>query len=182
MNEYFHNNIKYGVMKKFTPFLSIFLFFVFQFCSQPQPQVDHQKEISAIRTVLERYAIARENEDLSIIEEIWAPDEDIILIGTDSDENLVGWEEIRKAIRRQFGSFENTLISITDQEIKINKNGNTAWFSQMLNYNFIFNSEAMSFEGIRFTGVLEKREGQWRLVQGHLSIPVEVDIEEEMTR
>jgi hypothetical protein len=37
----------------------------------------------------------------------------------------------------------------------------------------------MSFEGIRFTGVLEKIDGKWQLVQGHLSVPYEAEIEEE---
>jgi hypothetical protein len=54
-----------------------------------------------------------------------------------------------------------------------------AWFSEVLDYNFIYLGEGMSFEGIRFTGVLEKREGHWKMVQGHLSVPYEADIEDE---
>jgi len=80
---------------------------------------------------------------------------------------------------RQFDEFENTLINISDQKIKISKDGNTAWFSEVLDYNFIYLGEDMSFEGIRFTGVMEKREGSWKLVQGHLSVPYEAEIEEE---
>jgi ketosteroid isomerase-like protein len=169
-------------MKRIFAFVFLTALLTLQFCTPPQSEVDVQAETSAIRTVLEKYVIARENEDISIIEEIWAPDEDIMLIGTDSDEFYVGWEAIKKAIQGQFGSFENTLISVTDQKIQLDKTGNAAWFSEVLNYNFIYNGEAISFEGIRFTGVLEKRDLKWLLVQGHLSIPVEVELEEEMVR
>jgi len=78
---------------------------------------------------------------------------------------------------QQFDELENILISIRDQKIKINKSGTTAWFSQILNYNYIYQDETMSFEGIRFTGVLEKRDGNWVLVQGHLSVPYGADLE-----
>jgi hypothetical protein len=49
----------------------------------------------------------------------------------------------------------------------------------VLDYNFIYMGEDMSFEGIRFTGVLEKKDGKWKLVQGHLSVPYEAEFEEE---
>ncbi|MFO8128809.1 MAG: nuclear transport factor 2 family protein [Bacteroidales bacterium] len=151
------------------------------FCNPPGPATDLDEEFSGIRTVLEKYEIANEDEDFSIIEEIWADDDAIILIGTERDEKLVGWEEIRKAVRNQHRNFENTLISITEQMININETANTAWFSEELSYNFIYEGEAMSYEGIRFTGVLEKIDGKWKLVQGHLSMPAETKMSKEMT-
>ena len=141
------------------------------------PEVDFDKELSEIRTVLEQYELARESEDFTTIEQIWSPDEDIVLFGTDGDEQLVGYGAIRKAMSQQFDVLENILINISDQKIKINKGGTTAWFSQVLNYNYIYQDEYMSFEGIRFTGVLEKRDDKWILVQGHLSVPYDADLE-----
>ena len=141
------------------------------------PEVDFDKELSEIRIVLEQYELARESEDFTTIEQIWASDEDIVLFGTDGDEQLVGFAAIRKAMSQQFDELENILINISEQKIKINKAGTTAWFSQILNYNYIYQDEDMSFEGIRFTGVLEKRDGKWILVQGHLSVPYDADLD-----
>jgi ketosteroid isomerase-like protein len=141
------------------------------------PEVDFDKELSEIRSVIEQFELARESEDFATIERIWAPDDDIVLFGSEGDEQLVGFEAIKKAMVRQFDELENILISIRDQKIKINKTGTTAWFSQILNYNFIYQDENMSFEGIRFTGVLEKRDGHWVLVQGHLSVPYDAGLE-----
>ncbi|MEA3477251.1 MAG: nuclear transport factor 2 family protein [Bacteroidota bacterium] len=169
-------------MKKSILLLLLLPLISLQFCTCPEEAgYDPEKDMSAIRTVLEKYTISRENEDILMIEEVWATNENIILIGTDSDEHYVGWDEIRKAVQKQFGSFENVLISITDQKIQTDRDGRTAWFSQTLNYNFIFNGEAMSFEGIRATGVLDKQEGKWKIVQVHLSVPIEVEIDKEMT-
>lgn len=143
------------------------------------PEVDFDKEMSDIRMVLDQYELAREGEDFATIEMTWAPDEDIVLFGTEGDEQLVGFNEIKKAMSRQFDEIENTLINISDQKIKISKSGNVAWFSEVLDYNFIFQGENMTFEGIRYTGVLEKCDGKWKMVQGHLSVPYEADIEDE---
>jgi hypothetical protein len=88
----------------------------------------------------------------------------------------MGWTNIRNAIKSQFSSIEETYISASDQFIKLNECGNTAWFAESLNYNFVYNGEARSYEGLRFTGVLMKIDGQWRFVQLHLSLPAGVDI------
>lgn len=150
---------------------------------QPQgekcPEVDVNKELSEIRSVLEQYELARESEDFSTVEHTWASDDDIVLFGTEGDEQMVGIEAIKKAMSRQFDEFENTLINISEQKIKLSKDGNIAWFSEVLDYNFIYQGENMVFEGIRFTGVMEKREEKWQLVQGHLSVPYEAELEEE---
>ena len=140
-------------------------------CKQERKCFNKNDELSKIENVLEQYAIANESRDFNLIEKIWATDDDIVLIGTHANEKLIGWEQIQKAIKKQYSEFEDTYISVIEQKITINDSGTTAWFSEFLNYNFIHEGQAMSFEGIRFTGVLEKREDQWLLVQGHLSIP-----------
>lgn len=169
-------------MNKLRLLLAPFILFGLIAC-QPQgeqcPDVDFDKELSDIRSVLEQYELARESEDFAMVEQIWASDDDIILFGTEGDEQMIGIEEIGKAMSRQFDELENTLINISDQKIKISKDGTIAWFSEVLDYNFIYEGEDMTFEGIRFTGVMEKREGIWKLVQGHLSVPYEAELEEE---
>lgn len=140
--------------------------------------VDINAEISKIKAVLDQYVIANEEQNFSLLESIWAPYDKIVLLGTDSDEKFMGWKEIEKAIKRQFEAFTDTYIVVSEQNIRINSTGNTAWFSEIMNYNFIYNNEAMRFSGVRFTGVLEKIEGRWLIVQGHVSIPAEAQMKE----
>jgi ketosteroid isomerase-like protein len=133
--------------------------------------VNIQKEKNAIKLVLEKYANANENQDMGLIEDIWCPSERIVSFGTQSGEKLIGWESIRSAVQDQFNAFSNTFISYRDQIIEVNETGNTAWFSEIINYNFILDGAAHSYEGLRYTGVLVKKEGKWLLVQTHMSVP-----------
>jgi len=163
-------------MKKINTFLFVVVIFFASSCADCDQKFSKADEMIAIENLLEEYVIANENQDFDLIEKIWAPDSDIILYGTDSDERLMGWTNIRSAIREQFLQIEETYISASDQFIKLNCSGTTAWFAETLDYNFVHNGEAQSYEGLRFTGVVEKMDGQWKLVQAHLSLPANVDV------
>lgn len=146
-------------------------------CNECPNELSIKSEKAAIEDLLEQYVIAIENEDLQKVENSWSTNDSIMMFGTDSDEKLLGWDKIRKAYLNQFNLISDTYISVYDQFIRINCTGNTAWFSESMNYNFIYDSVAHSFEGIRFTGVIEKDDNDgWKLVQGHLSVPAHVNI------
>jgi len=158
--------------KKLLLFIIGFVVFMLA-CNQGEKGVvDKQKEIEAVKLVLEKYALANENQDINMIEEIWCPSDSIVSIGTESGEILQGFSQIKRAVENQFETFSNTYISYRDQIITINKDGSTAWFSEMVNYNFILNEKALQYEGLRYTGVLVKKDGKWKLVQTHMSVPV----------
>lgn len=135
------------------------------------PEVNLELEKEKVALVLEKYVIANEKQDIHLVKEVWAMDPDIVVFGTNSDETLIGWETIKSAVNRQFSAFEETYISVRDQIITVNETGNTAWFSEVVNYNYIYQGEAVQFEGLRFTGVLSKKDGEWYIVQSHMSIP-----------
>jgi len=164
-------------MKFFLFFFAITTILFSGSCSRGCKKVDRAKEIGEIENVLEQYILANENQDFNLIQKIWAPNNDIVLYGTDSDEKLIGWTNIKNAIKNQFNQIRDTYISASDQFIQINDCATTAWFAESLNYNFIYKGEARSYEGMRFTGVLQKIDGKWRFVQAHLSLPASVNIE-----
>lgn len=140
--------------------------------------VDIEKEKLEVSQLLDNLAAATESGNFEMIENIWLPSEDVLLVGTESNQKLEGWEEISAVIRKQFGTFEETLISITDQNIWLNEDASIAWFFEELNYNFVYEEKAMTFKGIRFTGVMKKIEGKWRLVQQHMSVPAALEMVE----
>ncbi len=169
---------KFIVMKK-SLLLMFVIALVLSSCGfQEEEIIDIKAETDLVQAVLDQYVIANEEQNFSLIETIWAANENIVLIGTDSDEKLIGWSQIEEAFKHQFEAFKETFIVVSEQNIRLNETANTAWFSEIMNYNFIYNDEAKSFSGIRFTGILEKIEGKWLLVQGHLSIPAEAQLKE----
>jgi ketosteroid isomerase-like protein len=141
-----------------------------------QTVVNRSKELKAIGNVLEQYITANENEDLTLMESLWAPDADIILIGTTGNSPLMGWNNIMNAYKKQYEVLDNIYISASEQYVKLNKQGDNAWFVEILNYNYMKDGKAKKLSGLRFTGVLQKCEdGKWRFVQAHLSSPLESD-------
>jgi hypothetical protein len=160
-------------------FMLLGILLIFTACRQTEKSPgtsDIQQSKKEVANVLEKYVIANENQDLPMIEQIWAPDSDIILFGTNSEEKLMGWNNIKKAIQNQFKAISETYISPQQQYIKMDPDQTTAWFAEILNYNFVYKGKAHSFKGLRFTGVLEKRPDGWKIVQAHLSIPAHVDL------
>jgi ketosteroid isomerase-like protein len=167
-------------MKKSLIFLIMAMAVVFQSCSTAEKTqtvtVNRSQQLKAIENVLEQYIVANENEDLSLIEDIWAPDGDIILYGTGTKDRLMGWNNIRNAYKTQYTTIDNIFITSSEQYIKLNETGNTAWFAEILNYNYMKDGKAKDLKGLRFTGVLKHcKDGKWRIVQAHLSIPAKDD-------
>lgn len=163
-------------MKKLLSLISITIVLFFGSCTDCDKEFNVADETIAIEHLLENWIIANETQDFDLIEKIWAPESDIILYGTDSHERLMGWANIRSAIKSQFSQIDETYISASDQFIKINCTGSTAWFAETINYNFMYNGEAKKYEGLRFTGIVENMEGEWKLVQVHLSVPASVGV------
>ncbi|RLD61428.1 MAG: hypothetical protein DRJ05_02665 [Bacteroidetes bacterium] len=128
-------------------------------------------ERESVSLVLEKYVIANERQDIGLIKEIWANNPNIVVFGTTGDDKFVGWIEIQEVMQRQFNTFQETYISVRDQVIEVSPSGRTAWFSEIVSYNYIYQGEPRQYEGLRFTGVLEKIDGDWYIVQSHMSVP-----------
>ena len=135
--------------------------------------IDRERENVAL--VLEKYVIANERQDIGLVKEIWANSPDIVVFGTSGDDKFVGWSEIQDVMQRQFNTFKETYISVRDQVVNVSETGKTAWFSEIINYNYIYQGEPRQYEGLRFTGVLEKINDNWYIVQSHMSVPESSD-------
>lgn len=58
---------------------------------------------------------------------------------------------------------------ITDLKIRLNDNGTVAWFYCVLDDWNEWKGQPANWENTRWTGVLEKRSGNWVIVQMHFS-------------
>ena len=69
--------------------------------------------------------------------------------------------------------FKAVSHNVQDLKITFSKSGNVAWYYCVLNDYNTWKGQPANWENVRWTGVLEKREGKWRLVQQHFSWPKE---------
>lgn len=58
---------------------------------------------------------------------------------------------------------------VTDLKITFSRSGEVAWFYCMLDDINEYQGRDFSWRDVRWTGVLEKRDGSWRMVQMHFS-------------
>jgi ketosteroid isomerase-like protein len=156
-------------MKKHLTLIILLLCSTMVFAQLSEKEIREEK--SKILDVLDKYITANETQNIRLMEEVWAIDEDIEAFGTAAGERLRGWSDIRRVFIHQFNTFTDTYISARDQIVNIDETGSVAWFSQMINYNYLLEGVHRKHEGVRYTGVMKKKNGQWKLVQIHLSLP-----------
>jgi len=128
---------------------------------------------AAVRSLLDRFTQAYRAKDMDLFEKIFSHDADMVNFGTDADEYWIGWPPWKDAFRRQFDSFESIEIAFNDVRTKTHFSGEVAWFSAMMTVDIVSSGKAYHYEGMRVTGVAEKRGRDWVYVQRHVSLPVQ---------
>jgi len=110
---------------------------------------------------------------IDIAEKVFS--KDAILIGTDKEEYLIGWEEIKPAILGQIEAIENPKFVTRNLKVVIGDNGQMASYSQILDFSYrttaTESSSGVKYEikNIRNSGVLKKIDGDWKIIQIHWS-------------
>ena len=156
-------------MKNLFILFVVIVFLILSACTQ---KVDLEAEKAQVKTVVDQFKQAFETNNMELFSKIYAHDPDMVIIGTDSAEYWVGWEPLQVSVEKQFASYETKKLSVRKQVIKVHVSGKVAWFSEIWDWDLLAQSEAVNLLGIRLTGVLEKRNGGWVIVQAHVSVPV----------
>lgn len=94
-------------------------------------------------------------------------------IEVDPDTSVIkGFERFRKNERIwKDPAFRAIGHEIRDLKISVSKSGDAAWWYCILDDKNEWNGKPASWLNTRWTGVLEKRNGKWTIVQMHFSFP-----------
>ena len=119
------------------------------------------------------------NNSLEEAKTIWS--RDAVLIGTDAAEYLVGWNEIKIAVKGML-AIEDPIFKTRNLNIIMSDSGDMAAFTQILDLTFEMGEEPAEVKDIRNSGVIKKIGGSWKIVQNHWSIGLEGQaVEYDMT-
>lgn len=129
-------------------------------------------EETKIKAVLEKLDKALQTENMELFTEVFAHNQDIIIIGPDFREKVIGWEALALMQDQQFRDLENLNISSRDLNITIDASGNTAGYLRIIDVSFVTSNLPFQVKGIRETGILKKENENWVIVQQHASAPV----------
>lgn len=101
-------------------------------------------------------------------ESTMAQDEDLYVLWTGSDTATLGWKQYVKLFDQWMDPrFKATLTEVRDLRIKLSRSGDVAWFSATIDDLCEWDGKPCGARDIRWTGVLEKRDGKWVIVQEH---------------
>jgi ketosteroid isomerase-like protein len=165
-------------MKKLLIIIPLVILLCFTFSCQQgeevaeEPVVDVEAEKATVKALIDDFGRFWETEDMELFSKVFAHDDDMIVFGTDAAERWVGWEQFNESVQKQFESMENTQNTTRELDIKVHNSGEVAWVSFLMDVKGEAMGEPFSLEGGRFTGVKEKRNGNWVIVQLHVSVPV----------
>ena len=110
--------------------------------------------------------------DLEMFSETMSKTSTMVTFGTDASERWEGWDALKASVKIQFDAFDVISVDRKNKSLKISNSGNTAWFSETVDWEFLSNGNNESVKDIRYTGVMEYRNGQWKIVQFHCSVGV----------
>jgi len=131
---------------------------------------DKARDESEIRRILHDafgWALAK---DRALFESMFAKDDDFFTFYPDSRSTVRGWSQFEKFLdgwidpRNVFKGYE-----IRNLRIVVSRKGDTAWFSAIVDDEGEFDGKPWGAKDVRWTGVLERRGGNWRICQQHMS-------------
>ena len=126
-------------------------------------------EKDAVQSVLEAWITGVEQDDLGLISQVVAHDEDVMYIGSGTDERIMGWSTLKAALEAQAAALSD--IHITASEVAIHPlgGGQAAWATSLWTFEARMGDQALSVP-LRCTWIAEKREAGWVLVHFHKSV------------
>ena len=99
---------------------------------------------------------------------LFAPDPDVIFIGSGADERCIGLDEVKTEFERAFSQSEEASVQLG--WYSVSAVGSVAWVASDAVIQAKVRGQEISFP-VRITIVLEQRGGRWLIVQWHDSLP-----------
>ncbi len=120
-------------------------------------------------TTLRTLVRANAEKDLPTLARYMAHDADIVSY-TIGGRKYVGWTDFERDMREEFAAVQKLEIPIL--ELKVWTKGDLAWFTMELDYIRFAGDRAQPTRTVlplRETGVMERRQGEWKLLSWHES-------------
>ncbi len=162
-------------MKRTMIILAIYLSLAFALrstagpCSTPSANAQDKEELGRIEQAIRAVIGWAKNKDLKLLYETISGDENYLEVHPKGDV-VRGFSAFKQAERHWMSpDFKAVRFEIRDLRIKRSSGGDVAWFFCILDDINTWKEKPADWENTRWTGVLEKRDGRWVMVQQHFS-------------
>jgi len=123
---------------------------------------------AAVVNIVKQGFEAFTKKDLDAVLAFFAPDPDLVVIGTGGDEKCVGLAEIRNIFKRSFAQFEEASFEFGWHSVSAA--GSVALLAADVTL-YVKTGDRQITEQVRLTVVLEQRGDRWLIIQWHDSLP-----------
>ena len=93
--------------------------------------------------------------DIDAFSQTMSKDEDMVTFGTDASERWDSWQELENSVALQFDAFDVISVERKNKSLKISNSGNTAWFSETVDWEFLSNGNNESVKDLSLIHISE---------------------------
>lgn len=113
--------------------------------------------------------------DKKLVFSCFADDPDLFWFSPRDDGTVHGFRMFADQTENFFmlDDFKAIRYEIRDLHINLSRSGDVAWFWARLDDFNTWKGQPANWEDVRWTGVLERRDGRWMIVQMHFSSPTD---------
>jgi hypothetical protein len=139
--------------------------------SNPKLPPEREADLVAVEKVIHDSIGWALTKDIERLFSIMAQDDDFFIFHPDSKSTILGFAAFKELGERVWmkDAFKATDYAIRELRIHNSTSGSVAWFSCYLDDHAEWNGRPTGWDNARWTGVLEKRGGNWVVVQMHFS-------------
>lgn len=144
-------------------------------CCKMKSEIDIEAEKTQIAKVVKNSIAWAVTKDKDLLYSCFDQSEKLFYFSPDDAGTIEGFKAFTNLTENFFMHEDFKAISSKVREIKINlsKSGEVAWYSARLDDYNEWKGQPANWEDVRWTGVLEKQENKWVLVQMHFSFSAE---------
>lgn len=158
--------MKPGGLRFFLIFINIF---VMMSCQQESRFTNMEKEKQLVETAIHNSIGWAKNKDLNLLYSVISNDTSYIEVDP-TDRIIKGFQDFKKAENFWMNDdFKAIRYEIRDLNINFSKTGTVAWFYCILDDINEWKGQPANWENTRWTGVLEKLDDNWTMMQMHFS-------------
>jgi len=138
---------------------------------KPSPET----EIEVIKDVIKNSIGWAANKDKELSFSCFAEDEELFYFSPRDDGTIHGRKAFVELTEGFFmlDDFKAIRFEIRDLHVNLSQSGDVAWYHARLDDYNEWKGQPANWEDVRWTGVLEKRDGRWVIVQMHFSSPTD---------
>lgn len=130
---------------------------------------DAAKERAVVEKTIRNNICWALTKDRPLAESTMVHDASLYIVNPTSDPT-VGWDALVKNFSVWMDPrFKATACDVRELRVSLSRSGDVAWWSAMLDDLAEWDGKPTGWKDTRWTGVLEKRDGAWVIVQMHFS-------------